>query len=148
MSLAEHAAADLKVILTENSAASFTRQTTRVVLEHGLRLKIRSLDTRSTSRAERVVELMVVVFAVRIVVKDVERSRREWRRARLAHETRLVVPARQPAVGGLDAFAYDLLIAAAALVAAFAARGAGPDDGIRGRGGRRLCLSLRLWWCE
>lgn len=80
-----------------------------------LRLQILALDPAVAGGAARVVELVVVPLAVRRVVDHVEGRGGEWGGAGPAHEALLVVPAREPAVGGGDGFARDGLVAALAV---------------------------------
>lgn len=65
-------AVDLKVIVTENGGAGCAGQTARVELLSLLRLEVLPFDAMVAARAERVIEHMVVMFAVWIVVDDVE----------------------------------------------------------------------------
>jgi len=70
--LAVHFASDLKVIIAERLRAINAGETARVELLSLLGLEVRSFDTAVAVGTQRVVELMVMVFAVWVVVNDVK----------------------------------------------------------------------------
>jgi len=91
MLLAIDLSGDLEVVVTERLLAVDAGETARMELLGLLGLKVRPFNTTVAVSAQRVVELMVVVLAVRIVVNNVKVGSRERRTAGLADETVLVV---------------------------------------------------------
>jgi hypothetical protein len=78
-----------------------------MMLDSGLILEILPLDPATTAAAQAAVELVIVQLAVWLVVKDIERGRREGLAAGGADEARFVVPPCQAAVGAGDGLAFD-----------------------------------------
>lgn len=72
MTFAIFPAVNLKVIVTENGGAGRAGQTARVEFLPLLRLEVLPFDAMVAACAERVVEHMVMMFAVWIVVNDVK----------------------------------------------------------------------------
>jgi len=91
MLLAIDLSGDLEVVVTERLLAVDAGETARMELLGLLGLEVRPFNTTVAVSAQRVVELMVVVLAVRIVVNNVKVGSREGRTAGLADETVLVV---------------------------------------------------------
>ena len=70
--LAVNFASDLKVIIAERLRAINAGETARVELLSLLGLEVRSFNTAVAVGTQRVVKLVVMVFAVWVVVNDVE----------------------------------------------------------------------------
>lgn len=66
------------------------------------RLKVLALDAFVTRIADRAILLVVVLFAIRVIVNDVEVCRSEWLLTGFAYETGLVPSSRQAAIRSLD----------------------------------------------
>jgi hypothetical protein len=82
-----------------------------MVLGQRLILEVLAFDASPAAVAEAAVELVVVESAIRLVIQNVEFSRREWLGASRANEAGLVVATSQSAVGRRDALASNDLIA-------------------------------------
>jgi hypothetical protein len=63
---------DLKVIIAERLLAVNAGETARVELLALLSLEVRSFDTTVAVCTQRIVELVVMVFTVRVVINDIE----------------------------------------------------------------------------
>lgn len=103
---------DLKIVFSKHDLAGSAGQAVRMEFLALLCLQVLSFDAFAAARAERVVELMVVVFAVGIVLVDVEVSCCESALAGLANEAVFMVATSQTAICGFYRFAYNRLVAA------------------------------------
>ena len=72
MLLAVDLASDLKVIITERLLAINAGETAGVEFLSLLGLEVRSFDTTVAVSTQRVVKLVVMMLAVRVVVDDIE----------------------------------------------------------------------------
>lgn len=77
MLLAVDLASDLKVIIAERLLAIDAGETAGVELLCLLSLEVRSFDTTVAVGTQRVIELVIMVFAIWIVINDVEVSGRK-----------------------------------------------------------------------
>ena len=99
------------------------------LLRRRLRLDIRPLNAQSTRRTQALIQIMIMVRAIRPVMHDIA-DRIERGAASVAGEALLVIPACQAIVSGFDGTATDFKAAAATLGLASAA-GAGDQGGGR-----------------
>ena len=93
MSIAEHSASHLIIIVAKHNAASCASEAPRVELLAPICLQVLAFDSTIAALAQGSVECVVVLLAIRRIVEDVEFGTGKRILAGAAYETFLVVAA-------------------------------------------------------
>jgi hypothetical protein len=150
VTLTIYSSLDLEVVVRQHHLAVHTCEASRmeflinwgsaVAIRRGSRFKILALDTVVTARTKGSVSLVVMMFAVWLVVNDIEIGCSERLLACAACEALLVPSACQATIGCFHRLALDRFVAATANR---------PDawSGWLTNWGRRT-MGVRVWWRE
>ena len=107
----------LEIAILQHELAIATTETADVVLPAPFVLEVLTFDTVVAAAAEAPIELVIMAFAVRSVLVDVEGGRGEGLATLRAYKTGFVVAARQSAIRAGNGFAGDGQVAAFTITA-------------------------------